>query len=111
MATAELNIFFSFSAFLVIIIAGWFPFKQRITTNQHIDFPVGETLATGVFLGAALIHMLPESNSIFVSYGYHFPYAYLITGITFLLFLWFEHLCKEFYHHHDDKTHWHVQDQ
>ena len=105
MAPTELNIFFSVSAFFLIIFAGWFPFKQRLTTNQHLELPVGETLATGVFLGAAMIHMLPESNAIFVADGYRFPYAFMITGIAFLLFLWFEHLCKEFYHHHDAKDH------
>ena len=72
--------------------------------DTHVDFPIGETLATGVFLGAALLHMLPEANSLFNNMGYQYPFANIITGITFLLFLWFEHLGKELYHH-QDKTH------
>lgn len=103
MATATLKLFFALSILTVILIAGWYPFKKRLQ-DAHVDFPVGETLATGVFLGAALLHMLPEANTMFLHMGYHYPYAYIITGIVFLLFLWFEHLGKELYHHHD-RTH------
>lgn len=100
MATATLKFFFALSILAVILIAGWYPFKKRLS-DAHVDFPVGETLATGVFLGAALLHMLPEANSMFLNMGYHYPFAYIITGVVFLLFLWFEHLGKEIYHHHD----------
>ena len=103
MATATLKLFFAISIVAVILAAGWYPFKKRLG-DAHVDFPVGETLATGVFLGAALLHMLPEANAMFVNMGYHYPFAYIITGIVFLLFLWFEHLGKELYHHHD-RTH------
>ncbi|WP_423202720.1 ZIP family metal transporter [Legionella nagasakiensis] len=101
MATASLKLFFALSIFVVIVLAGWYPFKKRIRQDEHFDFPLGETLATGVFLGAALLHMLPESNAIFAKMGYEYPFAYIITGIVFLIFLWFEHLGKELYHHHD----------
>lgn len=101
MATVTLKLFFAFSIVSVILLAGWYPFKQRLRDGEHFDFAVGETLATGVFLGAALMHMLPEANAIFVKMGYHYPFAYIISGIVFLLFLWFEHLGKELYHHHD----------
>ena len=103
MDTATLKLFFALSILSVILIAGWYPFKKRLK-DAHVDFPVGETLATGVFLGAALLHMLPEANVMFRHMGYNYPFAYIITGIIFLLFLWFEHLGKELYHHHD-RTH------
>lgn len=100
MATATtLKLFFAFISFIVILLAGWYPFKQRIKENTHIDSSLGETLATGVFLGAALMHMLPESNALFIDMGYHYPYAFIITGLVFLIFLWFEHLGTELYHH------------
>ena len=101
MATASLKLFFALSILTVILLAGWYPFKQRLREGAHFDFAIGETLATGVFLGAALLHMLPESNALFVTMGYHYPFAFIIAGIIFLLFLWFEHLGKELYHHHD----------
>ena len=101
MATATLKLFFALSILTVILLAGWYPFKKRLSKGEHFDFPIGETLATGVFLGAALLHMLPESNAMFNTMGYHYPFAYLITGGIFLLFLWLEHIGKELYHHND----------
>ncbi|MDF1826844.1 MAG: ZIP family metal transporter [Legionellaceae bacterium] len=103
---ATLNLFFALSALIMTLVAGYFPFKKRLAQAQqeHTDFPMGETLGTGVFLGAALLHMLPEAQTLFMKQGYHYPFALLVTGIVFLLFLWFEHLGKELYHHHDNHT-------
>lgn len=102
MASAtSLKIIFGLTIFTVILLAGWYPFKKRINDNKHIDFPIGETLATGVFLGAALLHMLPEASNLFNAMGYEYPFAFIITGAVFLIFLWLEHLGKELYHHHD----------
>lgn len=100
LSATSLKILFGLCIFIVILIAGWYPFKKRISDDQHLDLPIGETLATGVFLGAALLHMLPEANTVFKSMGYNYPFAFIITGTVFLLFLWFEHLGKELYHHH-----------
>lgn len=99
MSTITLKIIFALSVFFVILLAGWFPFKKRKKEAEAVDFPIGETLATGIFLGAGLLHMLPESASGFVARGFHYPLAYLITGSVFLLFLWFEHVGRELYHH------------
>lgn len=99
-STTGLKIIFGLSIFAVILLAGWYPFRKRITEGEHHDFPIGETLATGVFLGAALLHMLPEANTIFHAQGYTYPFAFIITGALFLIFLWLEHLGKELYHHH-----------
>lgn len=91
--------FLSLVIFGVIIAAGVYPFRKKVKSLGHVDFPIGETLATGVFLGAALLHMLPISDAAFREQGYTYPWAFVITGIVFLLFLWFEHLGKELYHH------------
>lgn len=99
--TADLKIIFALAIFLTILLAGWYPFKKKIDSGHHHDFPLGETLATGVFLGAGLLHMLPDANEAFQHLGYEYPYAYLITGMVFLLFLWMEHLGQEIYHHKD----------
>ena len=99
MATATMKLFFACSAFVMILLAGWYPLRKRYKKTEHFDFPIGETLATGVFLGAGLLHMLPESHNAFNQQGYHYPFAYLITGSVFLLFLWFEHVGRELYHH------------
>lgn len=95
-----LKLLFALAILLVIWLGGWYPFKKKLTT-EHLDLPIGETLATGVFLGAGLLHMLPEANLAFVAKGYHYPFAFIITGLVFLFFLWFEHLGKELYHHQE----------
>lgn len=102
MAEATLKLLFALVTLIVILIAGWYPFKKRMKMGHHHDFPIGETLATGVFLGAGLLHMLPESNALFKSMGYNYPFAFIITGAVFLFFLWFEHLGKELYHHQNE---------
>ena len=94
-----LKLIFALSVFAIIMLAGWYPFKKRLQQEKNFDFPVGETLATGVFLGAGLLHMLPEANVMFHALGYQYPFAYIITGSVFLLFLWLEHIGKELYHH------------
>ncbi|MGQ3888054.1 ZIP family metal transporter [Legionella sp. CNM-1927-20] len=96
----SLKLIFGLAIVAVILLAGWYPFKKRARySEEHIDFPIGETLSTGIFLGAGLLHMLPDADHLFNEFGYHYPFAYIITGIVFLFFLWFEHLGKELYHH------------
>lgn len=103
-----LKLIFALLIMLSTYIAGWYPFKK--SAHLKDDSSLGETIATGVFLGAGLIHMLPESSEGFSELHYHYPFAYLITGLVFLLFLWFEHLCKELYHR-DCKTNRHDHTQ
>ncbi len=95
-----LKLLFASIIFIIILIAGWYPFKQKCKNNKHYDFAIGESLATGVFLGAALMHMLPDAHQLFLTQGYQYPFAFIITGAVFLFFLWFEHLATEFYQCH-----------
>jgi zinc transporter ZupT len=106
-ADAVLKLIFASSILTVIMVAGWYPFKKRLKTGHHHDFVIGETLATGVFLGAALMHMLPEANTLFTKMGYHYPYAFIITGTVFLFFLWFEHLGTVLYNQSKHTHHEH----
>lgn len=104
---ALLNLLFATIILLTAALPGYFPFKKRLsdsTHTEHADLPIGETLATGVFLGAALLHMLPDADKLFTKFGFEYPLALLITGIVFLLFLWFEHLGDVLYHKHGNKT-------
>jgi len=95
-----MKLFFALAIFFISCAAGWIPFRRRLKKQEHFDFPIGETLATGVFLGAALLHMLPEANTIFKSMGYEYPLAFIITGSVFLIFLWFEHIGEVLYSQH-----------
>ncbi|WP_367606198.1 ZIP family metal transporter [Legionella sp. W05-934-2] len=96
-----LKLLFALAILAVTWLAGWYPFRHKKKHSTHFELPVGESLATGVFLGAALMHMLPEAHQLFQNLGYHFPFSYSLVGIVFLGFLWLEHLGKELYEHRD----------
>ena len=53
------------------------------------SFPLAEAFASGVFLGAGLMHMLPDSSEMFREAGYGYPLAALIAGLMLLFLLWF----------------------
>ncbi|MED7820163.1 MULTISPECIES: ZIP family metal transporter [unclassified Francisella] len=76
---------------LVTIISGIFPFIKK-ASNPTFEFPIGDALANGIFLGAGLIHMLGDSASDFASLNVKYPFAFLIAGVTILLFLLIEHI-------------------
>jgi zinc transporter 1/2/3 len=63
-------------------------------------FSLGNALAGGIFLGAGLIHMLPDAQAGFSAYApaASFPWVFLICALGFLLVLLLE---KVVLHHHD----------
>ncbi|MDF2690251.1 MAG: zinc transporter [Gammaproteobacteria bacterium] len=85
--------------FVMTIVAGFVPFSKRLKSLQGHEFPIGEALACGVFLGAGLIHMLGDASQAFTSLGYHYPFAFLISGCCFLFLLLLEHIGTELNHH------------
>jgi zinc transporter ZupT len=99
MSIVLLKALFALLILSVTILAAVYPFKKKIKEGQSYDFPIGESLACGVFLGAALLHMLSESALTFTHLGIHYPLAYLLAGSLFLIFLWLEHVGRECYAH------------
>lgn len=96
-----LKLLLALAIFIVTWLAGWYPFRHKKKYSTHFELPVGETLATGVFLGAALMHMLPEAHQSFYNLGYEYPFSYALVGLVFLIFLWLEHLGQEIYENRD----------
>ena len=97
-----LSTFKLFSALIILvvsIIAGIIPLKHFLSNRANYEFPAAEALASGFFLGAALLHMLNEANSEFISLGFKYPFAYLLAGIVFLFLLFLEHLAREISEH------------
>lgn len=82
----------------ITVLAAYPPFIKQIKSATHSDFPIGEALASGVFLGAALIHMLADANEQFESLNIHYPIAFLLAGLTFLFLLLLEHIGTEIQH-------------
>jgi hypothetical protein len=88
MSALTVNLLFALSLWLVVLLSGILPFLKRKKHAHHHDFSFGETIATGIFLGAALMHIIPDSTILFMRLGTKYPISYLITGLTFLFFLW-----------------------
>ncbi|MEM1244428.1 MAG: ZIP family metal transporter [Pseudomonadota bacterium] len=86
--------------FCTALFAGVYPFLKKWRSGVS-EFPLGQALASGVFLGAGLIHMLGDANADFMTLHYNYPIAFVIAGSVFLLFLALEHLGNEFYEHKD----------
>ncbi len=104
MTLALFKVILAIIVFLVAIIGGLWPFIKKINhlTSEEItefDFPVGESVASGIFLGAGLLHMLPDAVKDFSKAGYDYPFAFLIAGASFLLLLLLEHISVSLKHH------------
>lgn len=99
MDSLTLKLLTALSLFIITVSAGWLPFVKRLSTQSVVDFPSGEALASGVFLGVALLHMLPEAASGFIEAGIEYPIAPLLAGGMFLFLLWLEHLTRDYYQH------------
>lgn len=98
---------FALIIFLVSLFAGLLPLsnfsfanlRDKATSFARKDFIIGEALASGVFLGAALLHMLNEAARDFFLLDYKYPVAFLLAGIVFLTLLLLEHIGREVNEH------------
>ncbi|OGT44634.1 MAG: zinc transporter [Gammaproteobacteria bacterium RIFCSPHIGHO2_12_FULL_38_11] len=88
-----------FLVLIITIIAGFYPFFKKIKNGKEQNFLIAESLAAGVFLGAGLMHMLGTASDGFYRLSYHYPFAFLLAGITFLFLLWLEHVGREIVTH------------
>lgn len=89
--------------FLLTLIAGLFPLKIA-KTKTHL-LCLGDSFANGVFLSAALLHLLPEADEGFrdILGDHTFPFAQLICVIIFVLLLVMERgICTYNKHHPSD---------
>jgi zinc transporter ZupT len=102
MGPCTLKYIFALAILAMAACAGWYPFSKRLKSKKGFDFPIGESFATGIFLGAGLLHLLPESSALFTAEGIEYPISYVLAGSTFLAFLWLEHLGREIYQHHQE---------
>lgn len=104
------SVLFKIMATLIILtitlLGGVLPFlkKKRFSalTRPIVDISSGESFASGVFLGASLLHMLPNAANAFWRAGYHYPFPFLIAASMFLLLLLLEHITTTFQHHRDN---------
>lgn len=86
--------------FLIGIIGAAYPLKKRHVPRQTESIKLGESLASGIFLGATFFHMLPEAIQLCKNSLPHmtFPIAETICVFGFLLMLTLEglsHSCSK----------------
>lgn len=99
---------FQFVSILLILsitlLSGFYPFFKKFTSGKEQNFPIAESLAAGVFLSVALIHMLGSASDAFYQLSYRYPFAFLLAGIMFLFLLLLEHIGREIVMHRGDSS-------
>lgn len=77
--------------FSISMATAIYPLKKKRTPGHSERREVGEALASGIFLGAAFFHMLPEAtklfNNVYGSISYPIPETICVMGFLLLLFL------------------------
>jgi len=77
--------------FLVSALTAAFIFKRRQVFSHTESLSIGEAIASGIFLGAAFFHLLPDAIRLFTQLHptstYPVPEAICIAGFISLLFL------------------------
>jgi zinc transporter 1/2/3 len=86
--------------FLTSLLAVVYPLKVRAQVKHHGFLELGDAFASGIFLGAALFHMLPEAaQSFYETLGpIQYPLAEFFCAGGFLLLLFFERLSGNSHH-------------
>jgi len=89
-----------FSAFVILLIslvAGLAPLKAATSERNKKLFSLGEVFASGIFLGAALLHLLPDAESMLRQQGSeYYPYVNALCAFAFLLLLFIEKVSIHF---------------
>ncbi|OGT62497.1 MAG: hypothetical protein A3E85_00610 [Gammaproteobacteria bacterium RIFCSPHIGHO2_12_FULL_45_12] len=103
MTLTSLKLMLTVLILLAACIPGIWTFYQiakhmEIKPFSELNYPVGESLASGIFLGAGLLHMLPDAALSFTEAGYRYPFPFLMAGISFLFLLLLEHIAMALKH-------------
>lgn len=77
--------------FAVGVLTAIYPLSRKSIPKQTERAELGEALASGIFMGAAFFHMLPDSirtfNHLYGAIGYPIPEVICLFGFLLLLFL------------------------
>jgi len=73
-------------------LGGAIPLSRRGDVSGGRLLGWGNAFAAGIFLGAGLIHMLPDASAAWDALGWHYPMAFLLAACGFVLMLLIEHV-------------------
>ena len=78
--------------FSIGLLAGLIPLRKHISSRGKQRLTLGNAFSGGVFLGAGLLHMLPDAIDNFKSFATNvdFPFPALVAGIGFILILFMD---------------------
>ncbi len=90
------TLFYMVSIFIIGLIGGRAPAKAKGHAHRSNLIDLGEAFSGGIFLGAGLIHLLPDSADKFsqLAGDIDFPFASVVAGLGLLLILLFDQLGK-----------------
>lgn len=81
--------------FITSLISVAYPIQMRAHPGHHPFLESADAFASGIFLGAALFHLLPDAISDFSLLGNTgYPFAELFCALGFLLLLFLERLSQ-----------------
>ena len=91
-----LTLFYMVAIFVIGLIGGRAPAKAKGHAHRSNLIDFGEAFSGGIFLGAGLLHLLPDSADKFSQlFGtIDFPFAFAVAGTGLLLVLLFDQLGK-----------------
>jgi solute carrier family 39 (zinc transporter), member 1/2/3 len=95
---SELKIIATGVIFVVTVGAAYLPYKLVYRNRQNYKFSIGNALASGIFLGTALLHMLASASDTIQPLHIEYPVVYFFAGSTFLVLLLLEHVGMELNH-------------
>jgi len=87
------------------LVAVIYPIKVRARPHHHPILELGDAFASGIFLGAALFHMLPDAINGFANTlkDTHYPIAEFFCACGFLVLLFLERIAQCIPHVKDAK--------
>ena len=80
--------------FITTCLSGCYPFFKK-HRRQSFNSAAGEAIATGIFLGAGLIHMLGDASRAFYRAHADYPISFLLAGSVLIVLLLIEHIAHE----------------